>query len=165
MDLANLAMASRPATWLIKHVVSPLQMRLFILTNGRVSLTGTAPVLLLTTTGRKSGKPRTVPLFYLADGQGLIVCNVRPPSERPNPWPMNMRANPHGRVSLGRNAFDVEGRAATSAEVETYWPGLVRIWPAYATFFKETGQRSIFVLVPTNQRSRPEAKEIESIEG
>ena len=50
----------------------------------RVSLKGKRPVLLLTTTGRRSGQPRTTPLFYVRDEDALVVCNVRPSSERPS---------------------------------------------------------------------------------
>lgn len=83
---------TRAGVWLIGHVVSPLQRRLYRATGGRVSLLGRAPSLLLTTTGRRSGKPRTVPLFYVRDGERYIVCNVNPGFERPNPWTPNIRA-------------------------------------------------------------------------
>jgi F420H(2)-dependent quinone reductase len=158
MTVKDRFVSSRTATWLIKHVASPRQRRLLTLTNGRVSLTGRAPVLLLTTTGRKSGTPRTVPLFYLVSGRRLIVCNVRPPSERPNPWPLNLRAEPRARARVGRDTFDVAGREATPSEVEMYWPDLVRLWPAYAAFFEKTGQRSVFVLEPVEASANNNAR-------
>jgi F420H(2)-dependent quinone reductase len=101
MSLLNRIGATRAGTWLIAHVVSPVQRRLLVATRGRVSLTGKRPVLLLTATGRRSGRPRTIPLFFLRDGDDLVVCNVRPPSERPNPWPLNVRANPNVSVRIG----------------------------------------------------------------
>jgi deazaflavin-dependent oxidoreductase (nitroreductase family) len=133
-------------TWLIGRVVSPLQRRLLLATRGRVSLTGKLPVLLLTATGRRSGRPRTIPLIYLRDGDDLVVCNVRPPSERPNPWPLNLRANPDVSVRIGgsterRTATEVRGQ-----EIEKYWPRLVQTWPAYERFFADTHERAIFVL-------------------
>jgi hypothetical protein len=73
----------------IGRVISPLQRELYRRTGGRLSLTGRAPVLLLTTTGRRSGKARTVPLLYLRDGDRLVICNVNPGFERPNPWILN----------------------------------------------------------------------------
>ena len=78
--------------------VSPLQRSIYRGTRGRVSLTGRLPVLLLTTTGHHSGKPRTVPVFYLRSGDSFVICNVRPPGERANPWVSNVRADP--KVSL-----------------------------------------------------------------
>jgi hypothetical protein len=74
--------ATRAGTWAIAHVVSPLQRRLLVATRGRLSITGRRPVLLLTATGRRSGQPRTVPIFFVRDGDDLVVCNVRPPHER-----------------------------------------------------------------------------------
>jgi hypothetical protein len=71
MSLLNRIGATRAGTWLIAHVVSPVQRRLLVATRGRVSLTGKRPVLLLTATGRRSGRPRTIPLFFLRDGDDL----------------------------------------------------------------------------------------------
>jgi F420H(2)-dependent quinone reductase len=67
MSLLNRIGATRPGTWTIAHVVSPVQRRLLLATGGRVSLTGKLPVLLLTATGRRSGQPRTIPLIFLRD--------------------------------------------------------------------------------------------------
>ncbi|MGH2577124.1 MAG: nitroreductase/quinone reductase family protein, partial [Actinomycetota bacterium] len=91
--------ATRAGTWMIGKLISPLQRWVIRATGGRVSLTS-KPVLLLTAMGRRSGRPRTVPLFYLRDDDSLIVCNVRPPSERPNPWPLNVRAYPDVTVRI-----------------------------------------------------------------
>lgn len=132
--------------WAIGHVVSPLQSRLLVATGGRVSLTGKLPVLLLTATGRRSGRPRTIPLIFLRDGDDLIVCNVRPPSERPNPWPLNVRANPNVTVRIRGVTEHRVAREARDREVEEYWPLLVQTWPAYERFFADTHERAIFVL-------------------
>jgi len=146
MSLLNRIGTTRPGTWAIAHLVSPLQRRLLLATGGRVSLTGKLPVLLLTATGRRSGRPRTIPLIFLRYGDDLVVCNVRPPWERPNPWPLNVRANPNVSVRI-RGV--TEQRVATEArgeEVEKYWPLLVKTWPAYQSFFADTHERAIFVL-------------------
>lgn len=57
-------------------------------------------MLLLTTTGRRTGRQRTVPLLYVHDDGKLVVCNVSPGFERPNPWVLNLRANPRAFVRL-----------------------------------------------------------------
>jgi deazaflavin-dependent oxidoreductase (nitroreductase family) len=138
--------ATRPGKWVIGHVVSPFQRRLLLATGGRVSLTGKLPVLLLTATGRRSGRPRTIPLIFLRDGDDLVVCNVRPPAERPNPWPLNVRANPNVSVRIGGVAEQRVAREARPQEIEKYWPRLIEVWPAYARFFADTHERSVFVL-------------------
>ena len=146
MSLLNRIGATRPGTWAIAHVVSPLQRRLLVATGGRVSLTGKLPVLLLTATGRRSGRPRTIPLIYLRDGEDLVVCNVRPPWERPNPWPLNVRANPNVSVRIRGVTEQRVAREARGQELDKYWPLLVQTWPAYERFFEDTHERAIFVL-------------------
>jgi F420H(2)-dependent quinone reductase len=135
----------------IGRIVSPLQRELYRRTGGRVSLTGRAPVLLLTTTGRRTGKARTVPLLYLRDGDRLVICNVNPGFERPNPWVLNLRAEPHAQVQIGRGTAKVRGRPASRHELDRYWPQLTQIWPAYQDFYDKGGQRSVFVLEPDAQ--------------
>jgi F420H(2)-dependent quinone reductase len=145
-SLLNKLGATRPGVWAIGHVISPLQRRVLLATGGRVSLTGKLPVLLLTATGRRSGQPRTIPLIFLRDGDDLIVCNVRPPSERPNPWPLNVRANPNVSVRIRGVAEQRVAREADGQELEKYWPLLVKTWPAYERFYADTHERAIFVL-------------------
>jgi deazaflavin-dependent oxidoreductase (nitroreductase family) len=146
MSLLNRIWATPAGVWAIGHVVSPLQRRLLVATGGRTSLTGKLPVLLLTATGRRSGRRRTIPLIFLRDGDDLVVCNVRPPSERPNPWPLNVRANPNVSVRIAGVTEQRVAREARGQEAEKYWPLLVDTWPAYERFFADTHERAIFVL-------------------
>lgn len=143
---------TRLGVWAIKHVVAPLQLALHRFSGGRFSLTGRAPVLLLTTIGRRTGKLRTVPAFYLREGDRYVVCNVRPPHERTNPWVLNVLANP--RVALTVRGMTLDGRArrADETEVDRYWPTLVRLWPPYQSFQSAGGDRSIFVIEPSETR-------------
>lgn len=147
--LARRAGGSRLGVTLIGRVVSPLQRWIYKLTGGRLSLTGRAPVLLLTTRGRKTGRARTVPVFYLRDGERIIVCNATPPFERTNPWTLNLRATPDASVQIRNNIIQCRAREATNDEIARYWPALIEIWPAYRRFFEQGGKRSIFVLEPT----------------
>jgi deazaflavin-dependent oxidoreductase (nitroreductase family) len=138
--------STRVGVLVIGRVFSPLQRRLYQLTGGRISLTGGAPVLLLTTTGRRSGLPRTVPLLYVRDGDRLVICNVNPGFERANPWTLNLRAEPRAQVQVGAETFPVTSHEAFGDELESYWPQLMQIWPAYESFYKNGGQRSVFIL-------------------
>lgn len=137
--------ATRAGTWMIGNLISPLQRWVIRAIGGRVSLTS-KPVLLLTAIGRRSGRPRAVPLFYLRDDDSLIVCNVRSPSEQPNPWPLNVRANPEITVRINGRAEARMAREALPEEIERLWPRLVGVWPAYERFFARTQERTILVL-------------------
>ena len=139
---------TRVGVVVIGRVVSPLQRQLYRSTGGRLSLTGRAPVLLLTTTGRRTGKARTVPLLYLRDGDRVVICNVNPGFERPNPWVLNLRAQPRAQVQIGRDAITVRARPASGSELDRYWPRLAKLWPAYQAFYDRGGKRSVFVLEP-----------------
>lgn len=136
--------------WVIKHLISPLDRWIYRRTGGQRVSTGKplGPLLLLTTTGRRTGKDRTTPVFYLRDGDRLVVCNVNPGFERPNPWTLNLRANPVARVQIGPVSGVYQAREASEAEVERYWPDLVKVWPAYQMFYDRGGQRLVFLLEP-----------------
>ncbi len=142
--------ASRIGVWVIKHLVSPLDRWLYRRTGGRRVSTGKplGPLLLLTTKGRRSGTDRTTPVFYLRDGDRLVLCNVNPGFERPNPWTLNLRANPIARVQMGSESGIYEAREAREAEVDFYWPQLVQMWPAYQTLYDRSRQRLVFLLEP-----------------
>jgi len=139
--------ASRLGVWAIKHLVAPLDRRIFRWSGGRVTATGRlmGPVLLLTTTVRRTGIARTTPVFYHRDGDLLVVCNVNPGFEHPNPWPLNPRATQVARVQIGPEVATYRAREATAAEVERYWPQPVQRWPAYQSHYTRSGERSIFV--------------------
>jgi len=135
-------------TWLVKHVVSPMDRLLFRLTGGRLRLTIGRPVLLLSTVGHRTGQVRQTPVFYLRDGEELVVCNVRPPGERTNPWPQNLDHQPAVEVTVEGHRQAVTARRATGKEVDRLWPRLIRIWPLYADYYRHTKERHIFVLTP-----------------
>ena len=137
--------STRAGVWAIGNLISPLQSWVIRTTGGRVTLTR-KPVLLLTAIGRRSGRSRTVPLFYVRDGDNLVVCNVRPQWERRNPWPLNVRARPEVTIRISGVAQPRIARDARPEEIERLWPRLVALWPPYERFFARTHERAIFVL-------------------
>ena len=140
--------ATKIGVWLIKHIVAPLDRWLYRKTDGKLLSTGrpVGPILLLTTTGRRSGKKRTTPVFYLRDNGCLILCNANPGFEQTNPWVLNLRAQPNAMVQIANNIYTCHSREATPSEIDHYWPRLVHLWPAYQQHFERSGQRTIFVL-------------------
>ena len=142
--------ASPLAVWAIKHVVSPVQRWTYRATGGLAFRWGrlNRSILLLTTTGRRSGQSRTVPVFFLHEGDGFVVCNVKPVAERTNPWVLNLRANPVATVQLGRDVLACRARELHGAELDRVWTQLIALWPAYGAHYARSGARAVFVLTP-----------------
>ncbi len=140
--------ATRFGVWMIKHLAAPLQRWLYRLTSGKVIGWGhrNRNILLLTTIGRRTGKERTTPVFFLQDGDHFILCNVNPGFEQTNPWVLNLRAHPLAKIQIGQKHLVCQAREANQAEVFHYWPQLLKLWPAYADHFRRSGQRTIFIL-------------------
>lgn len=80
-----------------------------------------APVLLLTTTGRKSGQKRTAPVVYLQDGENVVVINTNAGNAKVPAWSLNLKANPEGEVERGRKRYPVRARIAEGEERERLW--------------------------------------------
>lgn len=99
-----------------------LNVPIYRATGGRLmGKVNRAPVLLLTTTGRKSGVPRTAPVVYLADGEKLVVINTNAGSERIPAWSLNLAANPEAEVEVGRKRIPVRARVAEREERADLW--------------------------------------------
>jgi deazaflavin-dependent oxidoreductase (nitroreductase family) len=99
-----------------------LNVPVYRMTGGRLMGTvGKAPVLLLTTTGRKSGEPRTCPVVYLARKEDVILIDTNAGNERLPAWSHNLGADPEAEVELGRKRRPVLARRADGEERETLW--------------------------------------------
>jgi deazaflavin-dependent oxidoreductase (nitroreductase family) len=85
---------------------------------GRVN---NAPVLLLTTTGRRSGERRTAPVVFLRDGDAVVVINTNAGHQRVPAWSLNLKADPNAEVQIGRRRQRVVGRIAEGEEREALW--------------------------------------------
>ena len=141
---------ARASAALIRAVGARLDGALYRLSGGRIKVTGRdIPVLLLTTTGRRSGQPRTTPVMFIRDGERFVVSSESFGQQRRAAWPLNLDANPRASVQLGRRRFDVTARRATDTELTAYWPRLVEVWPAHETYLERSGQRHTFVLEPS----------------
>ena len=80
------------------------------------------PALLLTTTGRKSGLPRTNGLTYCRDRGDVIVVASNGGSDRPPAWLLNLQASPRVKIRLGRRVLDATARVADPDERAYLWP-------------------------------------------
>lgn len=129
-------------------VVSRANVWAYRATGGRVGgrfLRG-APVLLLTTRGRRSGEPRTAPLLYLEDGGRIvIVASKGGMSEHPL-WYRNLEASPECEVEIGRERRPMRARVANEAEKRELWPKLLAMYRDYDGYQART-ERDIPVVI------------------
>jgi deazaflavin-dependent oxidoreductase (nitroreductase family) len=119
------------------------------LTGGRVGgKMGSLRILLLTTTGRKTGQPRTVPLVFFEDGERLVVIASKGGDPRDPLWWENLKHNSAAHVQIGPEQRPTRARLASPEERARLWPRVKRENPAYADYEKRT-TREIPVVILT----------------
>lgn len=104
------------------------------------------PVALLTTTGRKTGQPRVSPLYFLRDGDRVIVAASKGGSEKNPMWYLNLKANPKVSVQIKKKVLNLNARDATDEERQKYWKQLVDMYPSYEDYQSWT-DRTIPIVV------------------
>ena len=124
-----------------------LHSSLYRATGGKVAgrLLG-RPVLLLTTTGRKSGEARTVPLLYLRDGENLVVVASNGGTAEDPAWWLNLRADPEATVEAGGRKTRVRAEEVGGEEKGRLWERLLEMYGPYARYQERT-DREIPVVV------------------
>lgn len=119
------------------------------LTKGRVGGTmDNSPVLILHHVGRKSGKARQTPLFYLQDGEEVVIVASRGGSDETPAWWLNLKEMPETMVEIGANKRRMKPRRASAEEKAAYWPRLVEMYAYYDDYQART-KRDIPVVVLT----------------
>ncbi len=96
------------------------------------------PVLLLTTTGRKSGKRRTTPLVYLADGSTVVVVASNGGQAKLPNWWLNLRDNQQAQIQIGRNQFPARVQQASPEERQQLWPRVVAYHAGHEVYQERT---------------------------
>jgi deazaflavin-dependent oxidoreductase (nitroreductase family) len=130
-----------PQGWVAEHV------RRYIATNGEDGhLWRGAPTLILTTLGRRSGKPRRLALIYGMDGDRYIVVASKGGADQHPDWYLNILEHPEVQVQVKADRFRATARTATPAEHDALWPRMADIWPDYNTYQTKT-QRQIPLVI------------------
>lgn len=142
--------AWRPVSWLFARILPPVDRLVSRVTGRTMTLarlcTG-LQVLLLTTTGAKTGVQRTTPLLFLRDGDDLVVIAANWGQEHNPSWYYNLRANPKAQVTLAGSTQIVIARAATGPERDRYWQQGCRMYPAWNAYKERAPHREIPIMV------------------
>lgn len=145
--------ASGPGAWLFARVLYRIDRPVYRITRGRhtfASLLSGIPVVMITTTGARSGRPRTVPVLGLPTPDGVAVIASNFGQYRHPAWYYNLRANPEGSV-----AIDGQSRRFHAVEVEgdrrsKIWAQGLRVYPGWSQYERRASGRriAVFVLEP-----------------
>jgi deazaflavin-dependent oxidoreductase (nitroreductase family) len=129
------------------RLFGPEHVRRYRETDGEVGheWNGTS-ILLLTTTGRRSGQERTNALIYGRHGDDYLVVASKGGSDRPPGWFVNLQAQPEVEVQVKGERFRAHARTATPEERPEMWAEMVHYWPAYDDYQSKTS-REIPVVV------------------
>ena len=107
-------------------------------------------MLLLTTRGRLTGQPHTVPLLYLRDGDRFLVIASYGGRDRHPEWYLNLLADPSVTARVADRKVVLTARTASSAEREEWWPRVVASYGDYAVYQTRTDREiPIVTLEPT----------------
>ena len=131
--------------------LSRLHVVLYRASGGRIGgrFGKSAPVLLLTTTGRKTGKRRTTPLLYVEDaGRFVVVASVGGAPKHPA-WYLNLRANPEAAIQVGNRKLAVAAETAGPDERPRLWADATQMYPGYDGYQAKTSREiPIVILTP-----------------
>ncbi len=132
------------------RALGKLNVPVYRLTRGRLfGKIGRAPVLLLTSIGRRSGQPRTAPVLYLADGERVVVIGSNAGNERAPAWSYNLRANPEAEVQIGGEVRSVRARVAEGEERAELWRKMNEQYAGFDDYEERTSRDiAVFVLEP-----------------
>jgi len=113
-----------------------------------------APVLLLTTTGRKSGLQRTQPVLYLVDDERLVIVASKAGMAKNPMWYLNLSANPDVKAQIGDAERAYTARTASAEEKAKLWPRLVAMYPDFDSYQSWT-ERDIPVVILDASQTGP----------
>lgn len=151
MDLTNSeeTVGRRPSklSAALQNALASLHTFVYANTNGAIGgRMMNSPVLLLTTRGRKTNKPRTVPLLYLADGDDLVLVASNGGATKHPTWWLNLQANPEAQIQVKGNKQRIRAERASAEEKRRLWPSLVAMYPGYKKY-QEITNRDIPVVI------------------
>jgi F420H(2)-dependent quinone reductase len=131
----------------VARVTTAVHKELYRRSGGRIGgKVGKLQHLLLTTTGRRSGQPRTTPLNYGTDGNRIILIASYGGDDRAPQWYQNLVANPEVTVQIGNETRRMRAATAAPEDKARYWPLMTAGYPGYDDYQRKT-ERDIPVVV------------------
>ncbi len=138
---------------LILNWVLSVAVFLYRATGGRVggSMSG-VDVLLLTATGRKSGKKRTIPLVYIRDGSAYVITASAGGADKHPGWFFNVRSNPNVTIQVKDKQIRAVAEVASPEKKSELWPQLLKVASNFASYQQRTSREiPMVILHPLNE--------------
>ena len=142
--------ASGPGAWLFARVLHRVDRPVHRVTGGRAtfaSLVSGLPVVMLTTTGARTGRPRTVPVLGLPTPDGLAVIASNWGQAHPPVWEHNLRADPAATIAIGRRTRRVRAVAVEGERRERIWRDGLEIYPGWSQYERRADGRRFRIYV------------------
>ncbi len=153
--------ATAPVSWFFARALHHVDGSVFRLTGGRhtfASLVSGLPVIMLTTTGARSGTSRTLPVLGLPEGERIVVIASNYGQHNHPAWYYNLRAHPGAQISIGGEHWNVIAHEAEGCERERLWRMGLEIYPGWIDYEQRASNRHIPVMVLSPQ-NRDEQRE------
>ena len=133
---------NRPRGWVDDHV------RRYTESDGEDGhIWNGVPTLLLTTTGRRSGRSFTTPLIYGRHGDSYVVVASKGGAPRHPDWYMNLSENPEVGLQVAADRFTARARTADPDEKPAVWATMAEIWPEYDLYQTRTSREIPVVIL------------------
>ena len=129
------------------RVMSALHLAVYRVTGGLLGASIGAPVLLLTTLGRKSNQFRTTPLLYLEEMDNWILVASNGGDDRHPDWWLNLKAHPAAHIQIKGRVNQVRAREATETERDRIWSHLVSLYSVYDDYQRRTSRKIPVVIL------------------
>jgi deazaflavin-dependent oxidoreductase (nitroreductase family) len=110
-----------------------------------------APLLLLNTIGRRSGRVHTTPVMYLKDGDRLLVFASKGGDDHHPDWYFNLKANPDFRIEIGDDTVDVHAEEVVGGERDVLYNRQATLYPRFGEYQQKT-KRIIPVISLTGRK-------------
>ena len=145
--------STKPGAWFFSKTLRHFDRVIHKVSKGRTSMPAVLaglPVLMVTTTGRKSGQPRTTPLIAPPVGDTVALLGTNFGQANTPAWVLNLEADPHATVEYHNVTKAVVARPATEAERDEIWQVADGVYGGYAKYQQRITGRQIrlFVLEP-----------------
>ena len=148
LNLLERAFRTSPGTWAAINIGQRVDPHLMRATGGRIRLTVTAPTILLTHIGAKSGRRRTTPLLYFTDGDDAVLIASKGGAASHPAWYHNVRANPEVEASTDGRPEPYIAREADGEERERLWGLATTLYGGFDSYQERArAHRTIPVIV------------------